>query len=169
MAQRKAGISRAVIRGKSRMKGSWTGPSWTSWSYGKAGKGFQTGAWTITWYGKGFGKQKGLNEVRDWSHYVWDLHGIHALTAVFSQATFAHCGFARPRSIAAALLQLVTVLNRFEVLSLGDEAQEFRDNDFAENDSRDALQDGACCQSVFPHVHNKALKTKLARKIDSSP
>ena len=49
------------------MKGSWNGPSWTSGSYGKAGKGFQTRPWAQTQYGKGFGKQKGLNEVSDWS------------------------------------------------------------------------------------------------------
>ena len=35
--------------------------------------------------GPGFGKQKGLNEVSDWSQDVWDLNGIHALTAVPSQ------------------------------------------------------------------------------------
>ena len=55
----------------------------------------------------------------------------------------------------------MTVRNRFEVLSLDDEAQESRDSEFAEKDSRDALQDGA--------LQDKALKTKLARKKDCPP
>ena len=60
----------------------------------------------------------------------------------------------------------MTVRNRFEVLSLGDEARESRES---EKESRDTLQDGACFESVFAHVQNKALKTKLARKKDSPP
>ena len=102
------------------MKGSWTGPSWTSGSCGKAGKGFQIRPWAQSQYGKGFGKQKGLNEMSDWSQDVRDLNGIHAWTAVLSQAEFAHCSFTKPRSIAAAPWQPVTVRNRFEVLSLDD-------------------------------------------------
>ena len=63
----------------------------------------------------------------------------------------------------------MTVRNRFEVLSLGDEARESRDSEFGEKESRDTLQDEACFESVFPHVQNKSLKTKLARKKDSPP
>ena len=135
----------------------------------RLGKGFQTRPWVQNQYGKGFGKQKGLNEVSDWSHDVWDLNGIHALTAVPSQAEFAHCSFTKPRSIAAAPWQPATVRNRFEVLSLGDEAQENRECVFDEEDSRDALQDVDCFESVFPHVQNKAVNTKHARKKDSPP
>ena len=169
MAQRKGQFFKGSQKGNSGMKGSWNGPSWTSGSYGKAGKGFQTRPWVQNQYGKGFGKQKGLNEVSDWSHDVWDLNEIHALTAVPSQAEFAHCSFTKPRSIAAAPWQPVTVRNRFEVLSLGDEAQENRECMFDEEDSRDALQDVDCFESVFPHVQNKAVKTKHARKKDSPP
>ena len=82
-----------------------------------------------------------MNEVSDWSQGVWDLNGIHALTAVPSQAEFAHCSFTKPRSIAAAPWQPMTVRNRFEALSLGDEAQESRECMLDEKDSRDALQD----------------------------
>ena len=39
----------------------------------------------------------------------------------------------------------------------------------AKRKSRDTLQDGACFENVFPHVQNKALKAKLARKKDSPP
>ena len=113
--------------------------------------------------------KKGLNEVSDWSQDVWDLNGIHALTAVPSQAEFTHYSFTKPRSIAVAPCQPVTVRNGFEVLSLGDEARESRESEFGEKESRDTLQDGACFESVFPHVQNKALKTKLARKKDSPP
>ena len=63
----------------------------------------------------------------------------------------------------------MTVRNKFEVLSLGDEAQESRESEFGEKESRDTLQDGACFESVFPYAQNKALKTKLARKEDSPP
>ena len=110
-------------KGNNGMKGFWNGPSWTSGSCGKAGKGFQTRPWAQNQYGKGFGKQKGLNEVSDWSQDVWDLNGIHALTAVPSQAECTHYIFTQPRSIAVAPCQPVTVRNRFEVLSLGDEAR----------------------------------------------
>ena len=96
------------INGNCGMKGSWAGPSWTSESCGKAGNGFQIRPWAQSQYGKGFGK-KGLNEVSDWSQYVWDLSGIHALTAVPSQAEFAHCSFTKPRSAAAAPWQPVRV------------------------------------------------------------
>ena len=62
----------------------------------------------------------------------------------------------------------MTVRNRFEVLSLGDEARESREVNLAKrNPERDTLQDGACFESVFPHVQIKALTTKLARKKDS--
>ena len=128
-------------------------------------KGWKKGS-RHTQYGKGFGKQ---NEVSDWSQDVWDLNGIHALTTVPSQAEFTHYSFTKPRSIAVAPCQPVTVRNRFEVLSLGDEAWESRESEFGEKESRDTLQDGACFESVFPHVQNKALKTKLARKKDSPP
>ena len=100
---------------------------------------------------------------------MWDLNGIHALTAVPFQAEFTHCSFAKPRSIAVAPCQPVTVRNRFEVLPLGDEARESREIEFGDKESRDTLQDGACVESVFPHVQNKALTTKLARKKDSPP
>ena len=46
-----------------------------------------------------------LNEVSDWGHDVWDLNGIHALTAVPSQAELTHCRFTKPRSIAVAPCQ----------------------------------------------------------------
>ena len=169
MAQRKGQLFKGSQKENNGMKGSWNGPSWTSGSYGKAGKGFQTRPWAQTQYGKGFGKQKGLNEVSDWSQDVWDLNGIHALTAVLSQAEFTHCSFTKPRSIAVAPCQPVTVRNIFEVLSLGDEARESRESEFGEKESRDTLQDGACFESVLPHVNNKALKTKLARQKDSPP
>ena len=135
----------------------------------KAGKRVPDTSLAQNQYGKGFGKQKGLNEVSDWSQDVWDLNGIHALMAVPSQAEFEHCGFTEPRSIAAAPWRPVTVRNRFEVLSLGDEAKESRESECGEKDSRDALQDVACFESVFPHVQNKAVKIKLARKKDSPP
>ena len=80
MAQRKGQLFKGSQKGNNGMKGSWTGPSWTSGSCGKAGQGFQTRPWAQTQYGKGFGKQKRLNEVSDWSQDVWDLSGIHALT-----------------------------------------------------------------------------------------
>ena len=142
MAQRKGQLFKGSQKGNNGMKGSWNGPSWTSGSYGKAGKGFQTRPW-------GFGKQKGLNEVSDWSQDVYS--------------------FTKPRLIAVAPCQPVTVRNRFEVLSLGDEARESRESEFGEKESRDTLQDGACFESVFPHVQNKALNTKLARKKGSPP
>ena len=63
----------------------------------------------------------------------------------------------------------MTVRNIFEVLSVGDEARESRESEFGEKESRDTLQDGACFESVLPHVNNKALKTKLARQKDSPP
>ena len=132
-------------------------------------KGFQTRPWAQTQYGQGFGKQKGLNEVSDWSQDVWDLNAIHALTAVPSHAEFTHYSFTKRRSIAVAPCQPVTVRNRFEELSLGDEARESRVSEFGEKESRGRLQDGACFESVFPHVQNKALKSKLARKKDSPP
>ena len=159
MAQRKGQFFKGSQKGNNGMKESWNGPSWTSGSSGKAGQGFQTRPWAHDQYGKGFGKQKGLNEVSDWSQDVWDLNGIHALTAVPSQAEFAHCSFTKPRSVAVAPCQPVTVRNRFEVLSLGD----------GEKESRDTLQDGACFESVLPHLQNKALKTKLSRKKGSPP
>ena len=59
--------------------------------------------WDERQYGKGFGKQKELHEVRDWSQDGWDLNGLHALPAVPSHAEFAHCSFTKPSSIAAAL------------------------------------------------------------------
>ena len=166
MAQRQDQLFKGSQKGNNGMKGSWNGPSWTSGSYGKGGTGFQTRPWARTQYGKGFGKQKGLNEVSNWSQDVWDLNGIHALTAVPAQAEFTHCSFTKPRSIAVAPCLPVTVRNRFEVLSLGDEARESRES---EKESRGTLQDGACFESVFPHVQNKPLKTKLARKKDSPP
>ena len=98
MAQRKCQLFKGSQKGNNGMKGSWNGPSWTNGSYGKAGKGFQTRLWAQTQYGKGFGKQKGLNEVSDGSQDVWDLNGIHALTAVPSQAEFTHYSFTKPRS-----------------------------------------------------------------------
>ena len=122
------------------MKGSWNGPSSTS-GWRKVPR-HVLGPKPST--EKGFGKQKGLNEVSDWSQDVWDLNGIHALTAVPSQAEFTHCSFTKPRSIAVAPCQPVTVRNRFEVLSLGDEARESRESEFGEKESRDTLQDGAC-------------------------
>ena len=85
-----------------------------------------------TQYGKGFDKQKGLNEVSGWSQDVWDLNGIHALTAVPSQPEFTRCSFTKPRSIVVAPCQPVTARNRFEVLSLGDEERESRESEFRE-------------------------------------
>ena len=155
MAQRKGQFFKGSQKWNNGMKGSWHGPSWTSGSYGKGGKRFQTRPWAQTQYGKGFGKQKGLNDVSDWSQDVWDLNGIHALTAVPSQAEFTHCSFTKPRSVAVVPCQLVTERNRFEVLSLGDEAREIRESEFGEKESRDTLQDGACFESVFPHVQTK--------------
>ena len=68
----------------------------------KAEKGFQIRLWAQSQYGKGFGKQKGLNELCGWSQDVPDLKRIHALRSVPSSAEFAHCSFIKPRSIAAA-------------------------------------------------------------------
>ena len=45
MAQREGQFFKGSQKGNSGMKGSWNGPSWTSGSYGKAGKGFQTCVW----------------------------------------------------------------------------------------------------------------------------
>ena len=70
MAQREGHFFKGSQKGNNGMKGSWNGPSWTSGNYGKAGKGFQTRPWAQTQYGKGFGKQKVMNEVSDWSQDV---------------------------------------------------------------------------------------------------
>ena len=96
MAQRKGQYFKGSQKGNSGLKGSWTGPSWTSGSHGKAGKGFQIRLWAQNQYRKRLGKQKGLDEVSDWSQDVWDLHGIHALTGVLSQASPNHARLRQP-------------------------------------------------------------------------
>ena len=73
---------------------------WTCYfGYVSCGRRFQTRPWDQNSYGKGFGKQKGVNEMSDWSQVVWDLNGILALRAAPSKAESAFSGCAS--SVAA--------------------------------------------------------------------
>ena len=55
----RAQLFKGSQKGNNGMKGSWKGPSWTSGSYGKAGKGFQTRPWAQNPVRKGIWQAEG--------------------------------------------------------------------------------------------------------------
>ena len=121
MAQRKGQSYKGGPKGSPGSKGApgGKGPLWSGGGYGKGGKGYQGrpwGHWGQTSYGKGFGKQKGLNEVSEWGPDAWDLTGIHALTNSFVMPK-------KPLAIQApqAEQKLTIVRNSFEALAVEDE------------------------------------------------
>ena len=113
---------------------------------------------------KGFGKQKELNEMSDWSIDVWDINGCHARTASPPHAESTACGCTRTRSTVLARCQPLTARNRVEALAVTDETLDVQQKQLGEKGFTEAPQDGEWFDSVFPRVQDRAL-----RKQDSLP